>query len=351
MVHARSFLIVALAAGLPISACASSTVSETDAGVPSPDGGSAQVTPTQARSNVREAWLAEAQWSRFYAISAQGAERTTALSHLTASEDAIAASVGAYAGQDAQTALASLLQQRAQLFVNFISPAAVRGSSAESALFANAAAIAQFFGRLGTAWSASAIQTELDAQLQATIDAMNSRGHDDARSAANAFDVADQHTLAVADSVAAGLVQQYPSGFATPTTTQTDDDFRLRMRVALDEHVFWMRMFAIDHIARGDAQPALDRAATADVDFGKLYERFYGQTVGGEAAYHIHTDETDATAFIFALELGDPSAVDGTSKQWDQDADQLAQFLVSTTPSLNLADTQRMTRVNADRER
>ena len=140
MVHARTFLVVAFAASLPIYACASSTVTETDAGAPSPDGG-AQLTPTQAQSNVREAWLAEAQWTRFYAISAQDAERTTALSHLTASESTIAATVGAYAGPDAQSALASLLQQRVQLFVSFLAPAAVRGTSAENALHANAAAI------------------------------------------------------------------------------------------------------------------------------------------------------------------------------------------------------------------
>src|SRR5512142_3051649 len=124
MVHARTFLVVAFAASLPICACASSTVTETDGGVPSADGG-AQVTPTQARSTARETWLAEAQWTRFYAISAQAVERTTALSHLNASEDAIAASIGAYAGQDAQSALASLLQQRAQLFANFFGPTAV----------------------------------------------------------------------------------------------------------------------------------------------------------------------------------------------------------------------------------
>ncbi len=351
MVHARSFLVVALAAGLPIFACATSTVTETDAGVPSPDGGGAQVTPTQARSDVREAWLAEAQWARFYAISAQAAERTTALSHLNASEDAIAANVGTYAGEAAQTELAALLHQRAQLWVNFLSPAAVRGSSAESALLANAATIAQFFGRLGSAWDANAIRTELDAQLQAMIDGLRMRGDGDAIHWASAFDIADQHTLAVADNVAAGLVKQYPSGFAPATTKQTDDDFRLKMRVALDEHAFWMRVFAIDRMANRDAQPALDRAANADNDFGKLFEQFYGEAVGGQAQYQIHTDEIDATAFIFAIELGDPAAVDGTSKQWDQDAEKLAQFLVSTTPALNLADPERMTQVNADRER
>jgi len=350
MHHARTFLVVAFSACLPICACAGTTIpgETTDGGVPQTDGGPEAKAAIQAQVNQRAGWSTETQWTRFVAINASPAELSVASSKLNESEDAIAAMIAPYAGDQAQAQLGRLLHTRAQLWEGLVAPASAPGTSSEDALDSNAASIARFYGGLGSAFDATTIGNELTAQVHAMIAGVNMRNHNDPRQAVIAWSNGDDHMRAAADAIAAGLVNQYPDQFGPATTSSTEDAFRLKMRATLDDHVFWTRVFVVDREAKRDAQPALDRVADADVDFGNLYSQFYADDIGVTAQHQLHQDSTDSTAFVFANELADPSAIDGTSALWDSDGAAFAQFMSDTTPGLALSDTQRIVQTNVN---
>ncbi len=353
MVHARTFLVVALAMGLPVCACSSATPAENDGGVPAPADGGAAATSVSVRVDTREAMLAEVQWTRFYAMSAQnaGADKPTAFDRLSRSEDGIASLVGTYAGQQSQATLASILHARAQLFTALVAPASAPGVDVEGALFDNATTIARFFHELGPAWSETTLKTELDAQLQATFDGMRAYEQRNEMAVVAAYDTGDQHTLALADAIASGLAQQYANQLSPPTSSAAEQDLQLKVRLSMDEHAFWIRMFVVERLVKRNGQPSLDRASNADVDFGNIFASHFGSQTGGQAQYSLHTDETDATAYEIALEMGDPTAVSGTSAVWDSDGNKFAQFLASPPIVLPIADVQPTLTANVENER
>ncbi|HEY2366127.1 MAG TPA: hypothetical protein VGH87_07075, partial [Polyangiaceae bacterium] len=135
-------------AALPLYACAGSTAIEDDAG-PTQDGGTAQaMTGAQLRSNVRDGFVAEAEWMRTYGVATldKAPDAQAAFDRLSQTEAQIVQQVAAVAGDDRAAQLGVLLHTRATLFSELV---AATGSNAapltddpQVALDANAAQIA-----------------------------------------------------------------------------------------------------------------------------------------------------------------------------------------------------------------
>ena len=359
MRNAGSFVVTMMLAALPLYACAGSEAVDTDAGTPTPadDGGTTPaVTSAQLRSNVRDAFVAEAEWMRIYGASAmqQGPDVQAAFSRLSQTEAQIVEQIAPFTDAASADQLASLLHARADAFAALVSAMASEGSTRvgdpQAALDANAQAIGRFIANLcPNAFSMNAVD-DLKTADRSMVAGLDARASNDAASAVADFDAAQVAAANFADAVGAAISTTFSAQLAPATTSLVVDGLAMRLSMVLDDQAFWTRAYAVDQLHNLTAQPELDRAVKASVDLGQIFSIYFGQDVGTQIQVYMHADTTDAIAYLLALESGDQSSVDTLGAQWDEDMATLSQYLASTT-GVDANAVQSMLRTSADRER
>lgn len=365
MSHVRSLIAVTALTSATIFGCAVGTTPEngTNAGtLPPPttvEVGSitpATTTDFQVRSDARDDWLAIAQWTHFYAITASGATADVAQAQnrlLVAGND-FATQAGVVLGDGAADPLTSLLERRAKSVIAFVGEAENGDENAmakERASWQVASAqLATFFAdKLGKAHAISALQPALFAFDAATQDEIVARAKGDFSAEVSAADQADAQALTVADTLAFSLAATYPAKLAPSTLTVENQSLRLELRSLLAQRAFWLRAFTIDQAAKREAQPELDRAIKAHVAVGDVFAGFYGKDVGDQVALGFHNLTADQYAYLLAGQTGDASATDAIRAGWMKDASAFAHYLASINTSWTELDLNRVLQMDVDR--
>ena len=365
MSHVRSLIALTALTSASLFACAVGTTPEngTNAGtLPPPatvEAGSiapATTTDFQVRSDTRDAWLALAEWSHFYAISAMGNAGDTAPAQnrlLVVGHD-FATQAGLVLGDGAADQLAALLDRRAKSVIAFVSDAEngdLNAMAKEKAIWSVASAqLASFFAdKLGKAHAISALHPALLALDAATQDEIVARAKGDFSAEVSAADQADTQALTVADSLAFSMAATYPSKLSPSTLGVENQSLRLELRSLLAQRAFWLRAFTIDQAAKLEAQPELDRAIKAHVAVGDVFAGFYGKDVGDQVALGFHNLTADQYAYLLAGQTGDASASDAIRAKWMKDAAGFAHYLATVDTSWTETDLDRILQMDVDR--
>jgi len=356
MRHAGSFVVTMMLAALPLYACAAGEAIESDAGPPPVEGGTVQPTAADVHVNVRDGFVSEAQWMRSYGVSAlaNGPDARASFDRLNAAQAQIVQQVAPFAGDDRAAQLNDLLHARAAAFADLVTSINSHASSTvgdpQAALDANAQQIGAFFAALCPNAFPSNGGDYLQAANRSMVEGLRANAGNDPAGGVEHFDDAQGSSVHFADLVGIGLSSTFHAELAPATTSRHDDDLEQALHVFFGDQVFWTRAYVVDHIADVATQPELDRAVFATVDLGNVLSSYFGETIGSQMQGYIHTDTTDALAFVFALETNDQNTIDAISTQWDADADTLALY-VSTEAGVDRNAAQRLLRASVSRER
>ena len=147
--------------------------------------------------------------------------------------------------------------------------------------------------------------------------------------------------LARRDAIVAGLRAAFPNDISASPLAPAFDELHADLRVVMDDHAFWLRVWSIDRLAGHEPQPELDRAVESTNDFGAAFASMYGSDVASRLQYHFHDDTTDAVAYVLASETGDRAVADSIARQWSTDGDGLAHELALTTAAVPADRVQR----------
>ena len=89
------------------------------------------------------------------------------------------------------------------------------------------------------------------------------------------------HILAMADTLSAGIISQFPTSFTAPPS-DADVSFHLAMRKLWEDHITWTRLFIVSASAGlPDTDATTQRLLANQTDIGNAVKAYYG-----DAAVH-----------------------------------------------------------------
>lgn len=106
------------------------------------------------------------------------------------------------------------------------------------------------------------------------------------------------------------------------------------MRKLWTDHVVWTRDYIIAAIAdQPDAKAAADRLIKNQEDIGSAVAKFYGAPAGQQLTTLLKEHITIAVDLIKAATAGDKAAQQQADNRWQQNAEQIADFLSKANPN------------------
>ena len=168
---------------------------------------------------MRKLWADHVFWTRLYIISAVNGspDAQAAATRLLANQDAIGNAIVPYYGADAGKKLAELLRQHILIAVDLVSAAKANDQAkfkdADARWHANAADLATFLSSANPNWPRGAVLDMLNQHLalttQEAVDRLKGNYADDVTNFDKIFDQA----MMMADTLASGIVKQFPAKF------------------------------------------------------------------------------------------------------------------------------------------
>ncbi|HSB00974.1 MAG TPA: hypothetical protein VLE49_10020 [Anaerolineales bacterium] len=159
-------------------------------------------------------------------------------------------------------------------------------------------------------------------------------------------------------SPTAGIPQtgatEAPSAMPTETamnTGQTDPlVFQQTMRKLWEDHITWTRVYIISAVAGlPDSDAAAQRLLKNQEDIGNAIKPFYGDEAGNQLTALLKTHITTAVDILNAAKAGDNAKLDAAKKSWEDNANQIADFLNKANPdNWPLSDLQSMMKSHLD---
>ncbi|CAG0971513.1 hypothetical protein PHYC_01272 [Phycisphaerales bacterium] len=122
---------------------------------------------------------------------------------------------------------------------------------------------------------------------------------------------------------------------AVEANASPDSSLTLRqdMRRLWSEHVFWTRVYLIAAAADApDQKAASDRLMKNQEDLGDALAPYYGKTAAGKFTGLMKDHIGIAVDLIRAAKAGDKARAAEADKRWQDNAEQIAQFLSEANP-------------------
>jgi hypothetical protein len=223
----RGVLAVALAGGLVMAACSSdgdrpdTAVAETsghDASVV--DERSGAVDPAAFRRDMRVLWEDHVAWTRLFIVSAVAGlgDTDATAARLLQNQADIGDAVAEFYGKDAGTQLTALLRDHIIVAGDLIA-AAKTGNDAQvsetsTAWYANAEEIAAFLAAANPAWPEATLKEMMRGHLDQTLKEATAQLTGDFAASVAEYDHITTHILEMADTLADGIITQFPERFA-----------------------------------------------------------------------------------------------------------------------------------------
>jgi hypothetical protein len=222
----RGVLAVVLAGALVIAACGSDgetadpvaapTESSSDAGAEQ----SAQIDPVQFRRDVRVLWEDHVAWTRLFIVSAVAGSGDTdaTAARLLQNQADIGDAIAEFYGDEAGAQLEALLRDHILIAGDLIA-AAKAGDNTQvedrsAAWYANADEIAAFLAGANPAWPEATLQEMMSGHLDQTLNEATAQLTGDFEASVAEYDHIATHILQMADTLADGIITQFPDRFA-----------------------------------------------------------------------------------------------------------------------------------------
>ncbi|WP_426445834.1 glycosyltransferase [Paenibacillus sp. S-38] len=173
----------------------------------------------QLAFTLRKLWMEHLFWTRTYIVSAVDglADRDKVLARLLKNQQDLGDAIKPYYGEAAGNKLAELLREHI-LIAGKIVEAAKQANGAEldrlnKEWYRNADDIAQFLSSANPHWKKAELKAMMERHLQLVADALQARLKQDWDADIRAFDQGEAHLLHLADTLAQGIIKQFPKKF------------------------------------------------------------------------------------------------------------------------------------------
>lgn len=178
-----------------------------------------RIDPVVLHQDMRKLWEDHVTWTRLYIVSAIAGlpDLDAAANRLLQNQDDIGNAIAAFYGEDAGHALADLLRDHILIAADLVA-AAKSGDDALVASkladwYANADEIATFLAAANPAWPVDTLKDMMRAHLDQTLAEATARLTGDWNADVAAYDEIHVHILHMADTLADGIVEQFPRRF------------------------------------------------------------------------------------------------------------------------------------------
>jgi hypothetical protein len=168
---------------------------------------------------MRKLWEDHVTWTRLYIVSAIAdlPDKAATANRLLQNQDDIGHAVAAFYGADAGNTLAGLLRDHILIAADLVD-AAKNGDGALvstelAAWRANADDIASFLAAANPAWSVDDLEAMMRTHLDQTLAEATARLNGDWTTDVAEYDEVHLHILHMADTLADGIVEQFPLRF------------------------------------------------------------------------------------------------------------------------------------------
>ena len=212
----NKFLGTALLGGALLATVAVAAPAADDAKM----GTKASPAAAKLHSDMRKLWTDHVVWTRDYIIAAVGdqPDLKAATDRLMKNQKDIASAVATYYGQPAGTQLQKLLEEHITTAADVVKAAKASDNAglqkADQAWHKNAEAIADFLSKANPQhWPRATLVDMMNKHLSTTTDEVTARIKKDWDGDVKAFDAVYDHILHMSDTLADGIVAQYPNKF------------------------------------------------------------------------------------------------------------------------------------------
>ncbi|HEX6657962.1 MAG TPA: hypothetical protein VF065_07760 [Ilumatobacter sp.] len=178
-----------------------------------------RIDPVVFHQDMRKLWEDHVTWTRLYIVSAiaELPDLDATANRLLQNQDDIGNAIAAFYGEDAGHALAALLRDHILIAADLVA-AAKSGDDALVASkladwYANADEIATFLAAANPAWPVDTLKDMMRAHLDQTLAQATARLTGDWNADVAAYDEIHLHILHMADTLADGIVEQFPLRF------------------------------------------------------------------------------------------------------------------------------------------
>ncbi len=132
----------------------------------------------------------------------------------------------------------------------------------------------------------------------------------------------------------APAVPARPAREAPARASDARTDLQNAMRKLWEDHVTWTRLFIVSAVAGlPDADATAGRLLQNQVDIGDAIKPFYGDAAGAQLTALLRQHILLAADLVGAAKAGNDAAVQGASRRWYDNADQIADLLAGANPS------------------
>lgn len=173
----------------------------------------------QLQNEMRKLWMEHALWTKSYIVAALSnlENKDAVLARLLRNQQDIGNAIKPYYGEAAGNKLAELLTEHIVIAGKLIA-ALQSGNQAEAQKltkqwYDNADAIAVFLSKANPNWPHKQLKEMLDQHLQLIAAEVTARMKKDWTGAIQVFDQNVNHLLLLADTLASGIVKQFPNQF------------------------------------------------------------------------------------------------------------------------------------------
>jgi len=223
----RPIASLVVAGGLLLTACgAAADAASTDEHAAhaaqhatSPNGQKDRIPPGTLDAEMRKLWTDHVTWTRLFLVSAIAGlpDLDAATNRLLQNQDDIGSAISTYYGADAGAQLSSLLREHILIAADLVT-AAKAGNSTEVAVqhdrwYANADEIAAFLAGANPAWPEATLRQMMHTHLDQTLAEATARLQGDWNADVAEYDHIVDHILEMADTLADGIVEQFPKRF------------------------------------------------------------------------------------------------------------------------------------------
>lgn len=158
--------------------------------------------------------------------------------------------------------------------------------------------------------------------------------------------------LVTASMLGAGALAQVAAaaperGANSAAVTSSQEALRAAMRRLWSDHVFWTREYVVAAIdgPDGAAKAAADRLMRNQEDIGNAVAAYYGAPAGQKLTSLLKQHIQIAVDVVAAAKVGDQSQLQDANTKWNQNANEIADFLSRANPNWPhqaLADAMKM---------
>jgi hypothetical protein len=222
------FLGIALALALVACAPGAGDTTTTDAAAPvstteappattTPSSGT--IDPVAFNQDMRRLWVDHVAWTRMFIVSAAAdlPDTEATATRLLQNQADIGNAVAVFYGDEAGAALTALLEEHILIAADLVTAAKAGDQAAidtaSTAWYANADEIAAFLAGANPAWPEATLQEMMHGHLDQTLAEATAQLTGDFEASVAEYDHIVAHILEMADTLAAGIIAQFPEQF------------------------------------------------------------------------------------------------------------------------------------------